>query len=89
MLNYSLQNLCLQWLGIIKVCKSYGSRNILDLIETFRVSVTTKMSSSKKVNHVNHQLYEVEPAEAEVEHKEPVGVGFFILHNAKLRMLEL
>ena len=43
----------------------------------------------KKLDHVNHQLYEVELAKAEVEHKEPVVVGFFILQFAKLRMLEL
>ena len=43
----------------------------------------------KKLDHVNHQLYEVELEKAEVEHKEPVVVGFFILQYAKLRMLEL
>ena len=34
-------------------------------------------------------LYEVELATAEIEHKEPIIVGFFILQYAKLRMLEL
>ena len=43
----------------------------------------------KKLDHVNHQLYENELAKAEVEHKEPVVVGFFILQYAKLRILEL
>ena len=34
-------------------------------------------------------MYEVELAKAQIEHKEPIIVGFFILHYAKLRMLEL
>ena len=42
-----------------------------------------------KLNHVNHQLYEVELAKAKVEHKEPVVVAFFDVNYAKQRMLEL
>ena len=34
-------------------------------------------------------MYEVELAKAEIEHKEPIIVGFFILQFAKLRRLEL
>ena len=43
----------------------------------------------KRVNHISDNLYQVEMAKAEVEHKEPILVGFFILQYAKLRMLEL
>ena len=43
----------------------------------------------KKLGHVNNSLYEVELAKAQIEHKEPIIVGFFILQYAKLRMLEL
>ena len=43
----------------------------------------------KKLDHVNNSLYEVEVAKAQIEHKEPIIVGFFILQDAKLRMLEL
>ena len=43
----------------------------------------------KKLEHVNNSLYEVELAKAQIEHKEPIIVGFFILQFAKLRMLEL
>ena len=43
----------------------------------------------KKLDHVNNSLYEVELAKAQIEHTEPIIVGFFILHYAKLRMLEL
>ena len=43
----------------------------------------------KKLDHVNKSLYEVELAQAQIEHKEPIIVGFFILQYAKLRMLEL
>ena len=40
----------------------------------------------KKLNQLNKYLYEVELAKAQVEHKEPIIVGFFILQYAKLRM---
>ena len=43
----------------------------------------------KRLDHINDQLYEVELATAEIEHREPTIVGFFILQYAKLRMLEL
>ena len=43
----------------------------------------------KKLDHVNNSLYEVEVAKAEIEHKEPIIVGFFILQYTKLRMLKL
>ena len=43
----------------------------------------------KRLDHINDQLYEVELAKAEIEHREPIYVGFFILQYAKLRMLEL
>ena len=43
----------------------------------------------KKLDHVNNSLCEVELAKAQIEHKEPIIVGFFILQYAKLRMLEL
>ena len=43
----------------------------------------------KRLNHINDQLYEVELAKAEIGHREPTLVGFFMLQYAKLRMLEL
>ena len=43
----------------------------------------------KKLDHKNNYLYEVELAKAQIENKEPIIVGFFILQYAKLRMLEL
>ena len=43
----------------------------------------------KKLDHVNNSLYEVELAKAQIQHIEPIIVGFFILQYAKLRMLEL
>ena len=39
--------------------------------------------------HITDQLYEVELVKSEIEHREPIIVGFFILQYAKLRMLEL
>ena len=43
----------------------------------------------KRPNHITDQLYEVELVKSEIEHTEPIIVGFFILQYAKLRMLEL
>ena len=43
----------------------------------------------KKLDHVNNSLYEAELAKAQIEPKEPIIVGFFILQNSKLRLLEL
>ena len=43
----------------------------------------------KKLDHVNNSLFEVELAKAQIQHKEQIIVGFFILQYAKLRMLEL
>ena len=50
-------------------------------------AINTKLF--KRLDLINDQLYEVELAKAEIEHREPILVGFFILQFAKLRMLEL
>ena len=50
-------------------------------------AINTKLF--KRLDHMNDHLYEVELAKAEIEHREPIIVGFFILQYAKLRMLEL
>ena len=42
----------------------------------------------KRRNHITDQLYEVELVKLEIEHREPIIVGLFILQYAKLRMLE-
>ena len=43
----------------------------------------------KRPNFITDQLYEVELGKSEIEHREPILVGFFILQYAELRMLEL
>ena len=43
----------------------------------------------KKLDHVNNSLYEVELAKAQIEHKEPINVGFLIPQYAKLQTWEL
>ena len=43
----------------------------------------------KSLGYTNDQLYEVELAKSEMQHREPINVGFFILQYAKFRMLEL
>ena len=42
----------------------------------------------KRLDHINDQLYEVELTEAEIEHREPIIVGFFILQYANTLNLE-
>ena len=41
------------------------------------------------LNFITDQLYEVGLVKSEIEHREPIIVGFFILQYAKLRMLEV
>ena len=55
--------------------------------EKTHVAINSKLF--KKLDHLNNSLYEVELAKAEIEHKEPIIVGFFTLQYSKLRMLEL
>ena len=43
----------------------------------------------KQLNFITDQLYEVKLVKSEIEHREPIIIGFFILQYAKLRMLEL
>ena len=43
----------------------------------------------KRCNHNTDQLYEVEPVKPEIEHRERINVGFFILQYARQRVLEL
>ena len=50
-------------------------------------AINTKLF--KRLDYINDQLYEVELTKAEIEHIEPIIVGFFILQYAKLRMVEL
>ena len=75
---------------------SYGYQ----IMDRSRHTVTNYLSDEKKhsainsklfkrPNHITDQLYEVELVKSEIEHREPIIVGFFILQYAKLRMLEL
>ena len=75
---------------------SYGYH----IMDRSRHTVTKYLSDKKRhaarnsklsngLDLVNISLHEVELAKAEIEHKEPITVGFFILQYAKLRMLEL
>ena len=43
----------------------------------------------RRSDHIIDQLYEIKLAKADIEHREPIFFGFFILQYAKLRMLEL
>ena len=75
--------------------RSYGYQ----LMDRSRHTVTKFLSDEKtheaintkfvrRLDHNNDQLYEVELAKADIEHREPIIVVFFILQYAKLRMLE-
>ena len=76
--------------------RSYGYQ----IIDRSRHTVTKYLSDGKthaaincrlfkRLDHVNNSLCEAELAKAQIEHKEPIIVGFFIPKYAKLRMLEL
>ena len=43
----------------------------------------------KLLNNVSKEVYEVELAKSNIEHREPIIVVFFILQYAKLRMMKL
>ena len=43
----------------------------------------------KRIGCINDKMYEMELVELEIEHKETNFVGFFILQDAKLRLLEI
>ena len=55
--------------------------------EKTRAAINSKLF--KSLDHVNNSLYEIELAKAQIEHKEPIIVGFFTLHYSKLQMLQL
>ena len=42
----------------------------------------------ERLNFITGQMYEVELVKSEIEHRETIIVGFFILEYAKLRMLD-
>ena len=54
-----------------------------------KTNVAINSKQLREFNHVDNTLYDVELATAEIDHKEPIIVEFFILNCAKLRMLEL
>ena len=75
---------------------SYGYQTM----DRSRYSVTKYLSDEKThgvtnteffkhLDHINDQLYEAQLAKAELQHREPIIVGFLILQYAKPRMLEL
>ena len=43
----------------------------------------------RRLNFITDQLYKVEFVKSEIEHREPIIVGFCILQYAELRLLEL
>ena len=75
---------------------SYGYQNVDQSRHTVTKYLTDEKTHAainsklfKKSDHMNNSLYEVELVKAEIEHKEPIIVEFFILQYAKLRMLKL
>ena len=62
---------------------------IINYLNDEKAHKAMNSNSFKKLKHLNDNLYEIESVRADVEHKEPINVGFFVLQYAKLRMLEL
>ena len=75
---------------------SYGyqimdrSRHTVTKLLSYEKSHAANISKLfKRLDHMNNSLYEGELAKAQIDYKEPIIFGFFILQYAKLRMLEL
>ena len=64
----------------------HTTTNYLETKQTHKVS---NNQFFRRLIIVAKDLYEVELVKSTIEHREPVIVGFFILQNAKLKMLEL
>ena len=74
---------------------SYGyqimdrSRNaVTKYLTTEKTHSAINSKMFKRLNHIADQLYEVELFKSEIEHREPIVVGLFILQYAKLRLLD-
>ena len=63
--------------------------NVTKFLHDEKTHSTINNKLFKQLNFITHQLYEVELVKSEIEHREPIIVGFFILKYAQLRMLEL
>ena len=67
----------------------YRSRHtVTNYLTDEKTHSTINSKTFKRLNHITDQLYEVELVKPEIEHREPIIVGFFILQYAKQRMLE-
>ena len=60
---------------IMDRCRHSVTRHMND--EKSHAAINNKMF--KRLGHINDQVYEVELAKSEIDHKEPNIVGFFIL----------
>ena len=69
--------------------KDMSRHTVTKYLTDGKTHATISSKVLKKLDHVNNSLYEVELAKAQIEHKEPINVMFFIPQYAKLRMLEL
>ena len=59
------------------------------MLETKKIHKAINYQFIKRLNIVAKDLYELELVKPTKEHREPIIIGFFILHYAKLRTLEL
>ena len=66
-----------------------GRHTVTKYLSDEKTHATINSKLFKKLDHVNNSLYEVELVKAQIEHKEPIIIRFFILQYAKLWMLEL
>ena len=76
--------------------RSYGYQNMDRSRHTVRKHLNDEKTQGaintkifNRLDHINDQLYEVELEKAEIEHREPIIVGFFILQYAKLITLDV
>ena len=91
-IQVSSQKLCMK----LPANSSYGYQimdrsqyTVTKYLTDEKTHAAIKSKLFKRLDHMNNSLSEVELAKAQIEHKEPILVRFFILQCAKLRMLEL
>ena len=61
-----------------------GQHTVTKYLSDEKTNDATISKLFKKLDHVNNALYEVELAKAQIEHKQPIITGFFMLHFPKL-----
>ena len=61
----------------------WSQHTVTKYLNDKKTHAAIKSKLFKKLDHVNNSLYEVELAKAQIEHKEPIIAGFFLISIRK------